>query len=284
MVQIAKYRKKIRSAKNIAKITKAMEMVAASKMKRAQDNAKSSREYANGIIDLSLLLTTQIENSKHILLNVPKVGEKELLVLFAPEKGLCGSMFNNLAKFTLSKIKDLKNPEFILVGKKAKKIISSIGGTVLAEFELGLSQPKYDLVPPIANVITERFLSGEISKISAIYADFVNTMTQLPTVKTLLPLQILRSEYEETENQIDNYYLFEPSSEDIIESILKIYLEVEIYQVVLEAFASEQSARMIAMKNASDNATSLINGLTIDYNKIRQSTITSEILDIGNAS
>jgi F-type H+-transporting ATPase subunit gamma len=109
-------------------------------------------------------------------------------------------------------------------------------------------------------------------------------MTQLPTVKTLLPLQILRSEYEETENQIDNYYLFEPSSEDIIESILKIYLEVEIYQVVLEAFASEQSARMIAMKNASDNATSLINGLTIDYNKIRQSTITSEILDIGNAS
>jgi F-type H+-transporting ATPase subunit gamma len=283
MSQIRTFRKKIKSTKNIAKITRAMQLVSASKMKRAQDIALAGKAYSLGMFDISVALVKYLNPSLHPLLKTEILKEaKDLVVLVAPEKGLCGSLISNLARKVLTtKDLDLKNTEFITVGKKAAQIAKKIGGVIIAEFELGLSSPKYDLVPPIANLITDRFINGLANKVSFIYSDFINTMTQIPIVKVLLPLT-LSLEEESVETDINKEYLFEPTPSEIVNPFLDMYLEVEIYQILLDAFASEQSARMVAMKNANDNANSLIAALTVDYNKERQTSITAEILDIGN--
>lgn len=281
MATIRQIRKQIKSTKNIAKITRAMQMVAASKMKKAQEQAQASREYAMGISDLSYALAQKIDQSLHPLLQGYNAGKKELVVLVAPEKGLCGSLVTNLARVLAESYPDLSLIDFIAVGRKAKSIIIRLNGNLIAEFLLGISQPKYELVPPIAAVISQRFLAGDISRVVAIYTNFINTMVQRPAKMTLLPLQLIK---EDKAAPPAGYYIFEPSAERLAEALLPMYLEIEIYQLLLEAYASEQSARMVAMKNATDNANSLLQALTQGYNKARQAGITSEIIDIATAS
>jgi F-type H+-transporting ATPase subunit gamma len=288
MALIGQYRKKIKSAKNIAKITKAMQLVAASKMKRAQVMASSGKEYAGGIIDLSNLLSKHLNKEIHPLIGDAKdPNAKTLVVLIAPEKGLCGGLVTNLSRYlTLVISQEGKNCEFIVVGNKAKQAARRMGLEPIAEFELGLSYPKYEIVPPIANLVEDKFMSGDVKKVVVVFAEFINTMLQTPQSKTLLPLQLTSQNVDSVETNIENKkdYIFEPSAKEIVNPLLEMYLEVEIYQLLLEAYASEQSARMVAMKNATDNATGLIDELTVEFNKVRQAAITNEILDIGNAN
>lgn len=290
MASIRIYRKKIKSARNIAKITRAMQMVAASKMKRAQEMAQVSRGYADGILDLSNEISFYVDTSINPLLHEVKGNRGQLVIVIAPEKGLCGSLLTNTVRF-INKIvmsDSSKNVKFIAIGKKARYVVGRIGGEIIAEFNIGMSQPTYDIVSPITRLITESFTSGEVGKVSVVYNEFINTMTQKPSFKTILPLTMIGETFSDQEDGAEvaggSDMLFEPSAKDITDSLLERSLEIEIYQFLLEAYASEQSARMLAMKNATDNAEGLISDLTIKFNNARQASITTEIADISSAN
>ncbi len=290
MALIGQYRKKIKSAKNIAKLTRAMQLVAASKMKKAQIMALQGKDYAYGLSDMTHLLSSYIEKGMHPLVGKAVNEDAPVLtVLIAPQKGLCGGLVTNLTRFVaknLTEISDRKK-EFVVVGNKAKLIARRLRLSVIAEFDLELSAPKYDFVLPIARIIEDKFKSGQSSRVEVIYADFVNTMIQAPFKRILLPLDLNIEGIGISDKEdivLKKEYIFEPTPESIVNPLLEMYLEVEIYQILLEAYASEQSARMVAMKNATDNASNLISDLTIDFNKARQANITNEILDIANAN
>lgn len=280
MISTRQFRKKIKSAKNIAQITKAMEMIAASKMKKAQDQAKASRSYSLGLEEISSVLTNQIDIPSNPLLDSRNDNGKELVLLIASDKGLCGAMLTNLTRLIIQTYEDIGGIQFICIGKRAKNIVRSVEGNIIADFDLGFSSPKYEMVPAISKIISEKYLQEEMSRVSVIYTEFINTMMQKPAQKTLLPLSLIK---KEDELNLGNtvLYLYEPSAEKITESLLGMYLEKEIYQFLLEAYASEQSSRMVAMKNATDNAEELTSSLTLEYNQARQAGITAEIIDIG---
>ena len=280
MASLRQIKRRIKTAKNIAQITKAMEMVAASKMKRAQNQALASKPYAEKLYAITgSLVGIDKEASPPLLANIERAQKNTIFIIVAPEKGLCGSLVSNLGKEFNSLPKD--SPiHFITIGKKARDLILRINGQILAHFELGLGQPKFEIVPPIVNIITEKFIKGEINKVFSLYTDFVNTIIQRPVIKQLLPVTGLIN----SEEVIKTDFQFEPSPQIVLESLLPHYLEMEIYQIVLEAYASEQSARMIAMKNATDNASEITQELTLVYNKLRQAAITNEIADIVTAS
>src|SRR4030042_5611821 len=227
MASIRQYRKKIKSAKNIAKITRAMQMVAASKMKKAQDAADSGRDYAKELQYLAGLLSNYLDPNKHPLLKSTDVSQgRELILFLAPEKGLCGGLLTNLSKkLALTYPKLGSAQDFIAVGKKAKNIITRLGGNIIYEFEIGISRPSYELVPAISKLIEEKFLTGEVDKVTVFYMEFVNTMEQLPLQKVLLPLKLTLTD-ETTIKTTD--FLFEPTEEILVTSLLERYLEVEI--------------------------------------------------------
>lgn len=286
MALLGQYKKKIKSSKNIAKLTRAMQLVAASKMKKAQLYAMAGKEYADGVYKLSSLVTHHYDEGTHRLTgkgNIINSG-RSLFVLIAPEKGLCGGLITNLSKFIYKEYVGVgKNCDFVVIGKKAKQVAKRFNLNVIADFDLGVSGPKYDMVPPISRIIEERFITNKNYKVRAIYSEFVNTMEQSPVSKVLLPMEV--NDDKNSSNGFNEVgdYKFEPDVQSIANPLLEIYLEVEIYQLLLEAYASEQSARMVAMKNATDNANGLIDELTVEYNKVRQSAITNELLDIQNA-
>jgi F-type H+-transporting ATPase subunit gamma len=283
MALIGAFKKKIKSAKNIAKITRAMQLVAASKMKKAQNSALSGKEYADGVYSLSGLVAKYYDEDTNKLVNKDnKKAAKTMIVLVAPEKGLCGSLITNLSKFVYKIMAEEKDSEFLVIGKKAKQITARLRGNLIADFEMGVSSPKYDMVPPIARIIEERFIGGLNDKVVVVYSEFINTMEQKPKVKSLLPLTIEEGVSNDKPEYLSDYK-FEPSLGEIANPLFEMYLETEIYQLLLESYASEQSARMVAMKNATDNASSLIEDLTVEFNKARQSAITNELLDIQNA-
>lgn len=286
MSAIAKYRKKIKSAKNIAKITKAMQMVAASKMRRAQDSATRSKVYTSELVNLSSILSSQIDESVHPLLRKSST-TRDLIVIIAPEKGLCGSLVTNISRKLLEIIgsTDASKTDFIVVGKKARHIVGKMSGNIIGEFTLGVSQPTYEIVPPITRLVEKEFVDGVVGRVVCLYTEFHTTINQETLYKVLLPLSLAGNDILEksVENGYKGYIKFEPSADVVCTEFLSMFLETEIYQLLLESYASEQSARMVAMKNATDNAKSLMSQLTLEYNKKRQEMITSEIIDIGNA-
>lgn len=284
MSQILQFRKKIKSTKNIAKITRAMEMVAASKIRKAQNLAEQSRFYAVEMHSLGSLLGKNVETSIYPLLAEGNNSGNDLVVLIGPEKGLCGNLNVNLTRglMEIMESKVVNKIEFITVGKKAINIARHFEGEIIAEFSLGISQPTYEFVPGISRVIEERFTKGDIRRVIVVYNDFISTLEQKVRYRIILPLKLSGIESDVEEKSMQEV-IFEPGVKDICESFLSLYIETQIYELILESFASEQSARMVAMKKATDNARDLISSLTLDYNKTRQNIITSEITDIGNS-
>lgn len=266
-------KRRIKATKNIAKVTKAMQMVAATKMSRAQKAALMSRPYANHLAEVAKHLSQNRSEATHPFL-INRAGEavKELTVVVAPEKGLCGSLASGLESLLTQ-----HHGSFVSVGAKARGLILKNKRELLADFPLGLRLPGFDLVPPLAHLITKGFIKGEYGRVTIVYSHFVNTLKQNAAEKLLLPI-IMGA--ETTEKVLFRDYIFEPDPQSLLDSLLKHYLETEIFQVLLEGFASEQSARMISMKNATDNAGAVIEELTMFYNKSRQQEITSEIADI----
>ncbi len=283
MASIRQFRKKIKSAKNIAKITKAMQMVAASKMKRAQLQADMGKEYATEVMNLSSMLSIRLNPSLHQLLQPHSDTLKTLVILIAPEKGLCGGLLTTLGRKLLLTYPKISDVDFIAIGKKARNIIERLGGNIIAQFSIGFSQPTFEIVPQITRLAKDIYLNGSVGRVAVVYMEYINTMHQEPMEKKLLPLSLVHQELRINEDQSFEY-LFEPSADEIVEGLLSRYLEVETYQFLVEAYASEQSARMVAMKNATDNANSLISDLTLSFNKARQAGITAELIDISAAN
>ena len=278
-------RRRIKSIRNTAQITKAMQMVAASKMRRAQQHALAGRPYAALMNKVLVSLQKRTDPRLHPLLAIGP-GKKELLLIISTDKGLCGALNTNLfrdaAKFDQSKT------AFVVTGKKARQFISRTKRELLADFELKDS-PSFVETKPISKFCTEKFLKREVDKVTVLYTHFINTINQRPVVETLLPISsfdLLKNEpdqsaTEDTDPMVG--YLFEPNAEVVLDSRLPYYISYQVFQMILDARASEHSARMVAMKNATDNANQFIKDLTLEYNKMRQAGITIELLEIATA-
>lgn len=274
-------RSRIRSVKNTSKITKAMELVSAAKMRRAQSQALGGRPYSEIINNVLSEIASKINPDLHPLL-VNETNGSELILLISTDRGLCGSLNTNLFR----KVTDTQGEvSFITIGKKGQVFISKTSRNLNADFELE-EKPTLEHARKIAQFLINSFLSKEFGKIHLVYTDFENTLKQTAVKRQLLPIvskEMLEKIATEGENNSIEFK-FEPNPDEVLETILPHYIEMEVYQVLLEAAASEHSARMVAMKNASDNAAELVDELTLIYNQARQEAITNEILDISTAS
>lgn len=274
-------RGRIKSIKNTSKVTKAMELVSAAKMRRAQENATDGRPYSQLITKVLDNIATKIDPNSHPLL-LAEDNKNEAVLLITTDRGLCGSLNTNLFKETL---RLEGNISFITVGRKGENFISKSSKALVADFAL-LEKPTHVFARTIAKFIIDGFLNKEFGRVHVVYTKFESTLLQVATMRTLLPI-INKEIFEEIgENPKETFsdYLFEPNADQVLETILPHYVEMEIYQILLEAAASEHSARMVAMKNASDNAEELVDDLTLAYNQVRQANITNELLDISTAS
>ncbi|WP_370980537.1 F0F1 ATP synthase subunit gamma [Agaribacterium sp. ZY112] len=272
-------RTKIGSIKNTQKITKAMEMVAASKMRRAQDRMSAGKPYAQRIRSVVRHIAAGNPEYKHMYLSereVKRVG----YILVSTDRGLCGGLNINLFKTAIRHSKEWADQEveidFCLIGAKAAAFFKSVGGNIVASTRDTGEQPEVSHLIGSVKVMLDAFAEGKIDHLYLVGNDFVNTMTQAPYVNQLLPLQA--DEDEGLRHQWD--YLYEPDAQDLLEGLLTRYIESQVYQAVVENVACEQAARMIAMKSATDNAGSMIDDLQTVYNKARQAAITQEISEI----
>jgi F-type H+-transporting ATPase subunit gamma len=274
-------RRRIRSVSNMSQITRAMEMVSAAKMRKAQQRVLASRPYAErlqGVIaDLASVPQDAEALAKYPLLasrdNIRAAG----IILITPDRGLTGALNTNILRRASRYITaDAGVPvEVVAAGKKGRDFMVRTGQNVVAEFTgLGDTLTLEDM-RGVAEVVTEDFLSGKIDAVYIVYAEYVNTLTQRPVVKQLLPIEVPAEQGTYTD------YIFEPSGQEVLESLLPRYAEVQLYQAFLESIASEHSARMVAMKNATENAKDLVGELRLTYNKARQSQITQEVAEIA---
>ena len=269
-------RRRIRSVKNTAQITKAMQMVAASKMRKAQAAALAGRPYQEALDRVLGALHGKVDPLENPLLEERPV-QRELIVVISTDKGLCGPLNTNLFR-ELTTV-DSANPVFITVGKKGVQYLARTRRELLADFPAS-EVPRFREIRPVASFCAERFLSHDVDQVRVLYPKFVNTLSQQPTFHRLLPITPAAIA---PEGKPSGEFVFEPNETAVLAAILPHYLGYEIYQMVLDARASEHSARMVAMKNATDNAKQVVKDLTLEYNKIRQASITTELLDITTA-
>jgi F-type H+-transporting ATPase subunit gamma len=276
-------RRRIRSISSTAQITKAMQMVAASKMRKAQLAALAGRPFVKMLYRIQREATTRMLDFSHPLLAHREV-HRRAVVLVGGDKGLCGALNNNV--FRLAAEFDPQSTLFITAGRKASQFIARTGRQLVAEFAYG-DTPGISEARSIAAFARDLFLKREVDQVMIIATRFVNTLTQQPLCLDYLPVGEIRamkipgvrSEEELAADTTES--LFEPSPEFVLSYMLSHYLDIFVYQVLLNAKASEQSARMVSMKNATDSAESLIKDLQLEYNKLRQGNITKELLEIA---
>ena len=285
-------RRRIKSIKNTAQITKAMQMVASAKMRKAQGAALAGRPYAEIINRVLVSIRRHTDISLHPLLEVRPVN-RELVILISPDKGLCGALNTNL--FREANAFDPAKTSFVSAGRRAQQHLARFRRKLLADFPVP-DQPRLFDTKVISKFAIEQFLAGKVDKVTVLYTKFVNTLVQKPVARTLLPISPFElpappkgeevkadAKAQPQTDGVQSGYLFEPGASDVLSSILPHYLHYEIFQMIIDARASEHSARMVAMKNATDNAQTLIRDLTLEYNKIRQNSITTELLEISTA-
>ena len=280
-------RRRIKSVKNTSQITKAMQMVAAAKMRKAQQVALAGRAYAELLSKVLRSVAGGAEEGAHDLLREREV-KKELVIVISPDKGLCGALNTNLfrevAKF------DPTKTVFVAAGRKATQFIARTNRELIAEFPLKDS-PAFLETKNIGKFAMEKFTSGEVDKVTVVFTDFINTLSQMPKAKTILPITSLEvtsgiggaQEDAKVTAADSTEYVFEPNIGEVLSAVLPHHVYFQIYQMVLDSRASEHSARMVAMKAATDNAKQLIKDLTLEYNKVRQAAITTELLEITTA-
>ena|SRR3990172_5616843 len=278
--QLREIRRRIRSVQSTAKITRAMELVAASKMRRAQLNALAGRPYAEKmrwvLADLAETLPLMDPETVHPLLQKREETKAVEVILVTPNRGLSGGLPTMLNRRAAQFIMDAGAPaRVVAVGKKGRDFMRRTGQELVAEFLNIGDYPGYEEIRPLVHVVIQDFIEGKADEVYILYAQFVNTVVQRPELFKLLPVEAP----EDAETAAVDY-IYEPTREGVLAELLPRYIERQVYGAVLEAIASEQSARMVAMRNATDNANELIKDLTLVYNKARQESITSELLDI----
>ena len=280
MASSQEIRSQIASIQNTQKITKAMEMVAASKMKKAQDQMTRARPYADKISNVIAHLAQAHPEYSSEFFNQREVKKKGYIII-SSDRGLCGGLNNNLFKLIVETIEDDKKknikPAFSLIGSKATSFFQRMGGDVMAQTAQLGDKPKVEQVLGLIKSTIDSFISGEIDEVYIVYNKFLNTVSQDPTMQKVLPIKT-----EEKDNDYDHYwdYLYEPDAETVLESLFTRYIESLVYRGLVENLACEQASRMVAMKAASDNATDLTAELQLIYNKNRQAAITQEISEI----
>jgi F-type H+-transporting ATPase subunit gamma len=273
-------RSKIASIKSTQKITAAMQTVAASKMRKAQDRMAASRPYAEKMLQVINHLYYATPEYKHSFIAKGRPRKKIGYIIISSDRGLCGGLNTNLFRKLVLEIKEQRklgvDPAFCPIGTKALAFFRRFGGNVLAEAtRLGDKPHAADLIGPV-KVMLNAFEAGEIDALYVVFNRFVNTMTQQPTIRQLVPIVS-----DEAMTQTHSWdYIYEPDAKAVLDTLLQRYIESLVYQVVVENNACEQSARMVAMKAATDNAGSLIDELQLVYNKARQAAITQEIAEI----
>ena len=278
MANIRLIKSRIKSAKSISQITKAMELVSASKMRKAQASALAGKLYAQKIRDMVFSLAARTDISNHPLLQQPLTDtKKRLVILISTTKGLCGGLNITLFRTMMKEYPSFENLEFVTLGTKGTNFVTGMHGVLKADFSDNV--PFVDSVPALTELLTEAFLSGAVTGVDVVYNEFVSVLKQIPRKKTLLPLTL--TELPEDTKGPD--FLIEPSVSEVFEALLPHYLENQVRDAVLQADASEHSARMVAMRNATDNALSFMEELTLVYNKARQEKITYEISDMITA-
>jgi F-type H+-transporting ATPase subunit gamma len=276
MPDIRKVKRRIKGVQNISKITRAMEMIAASKMRKAQERGLQGRPYSEKIQQvIADLAALNDSGQQHPLLQRREV-KKILIVHITPDRGLCGGLNANLNRRLAGFIMEQKNPVGVIaVGRKGRDFSARAGLDVRAEFtDLG-DQPAFLDTIPVSRIVIDEYTGTRFDMVYISYANFISTMVQKTVIKQLLPV---RPAPIPAGQNVD--YLYEPGAKEVLGGLLPRFVEMEIYHAILESIASEQSARMVAMRSATDAAAELISDLTLLYNKARQEAITRELLDI----
>jgi len=275
MANIRVIRRRIRSIQSTAKITKAMEMVATSKMRRAQERVLAGRPYAEKIQQVLADLAAQPGRTVHPLLERREVNRVQAIHITA-DRGLCGGLNTNMNRSTATFILEQVAPTVLItVGRKGRQFMVRYGREVRAEFTGISDRPSLLDTVPISRIVIDDYTSGLVDQVYLAYTRFVTTMTQRPVVQQLLPVEPARME-----RGGEIKYIYEPTSRVVLAELLPRFVEMEVYHAILESIASEQSTRMVAMRNATENANEMIEDLTLVYNKARQEMITRELLDI----
>lgn len=282
-------RRRIKSVKNTAQITKAMQMVASSKMRKAQLAAQAGRPYATLMNDVLAAVTEGAGEFTHALMEQRPV-KKRALIVVTTDKGLCGALNSNLLREAGKLDKD--TTVYVCAGRKGSQYVARTKRNLAAEFTYK-DAPLFSEARAISKFAQELFLKGEVDRVDVLYTNFINTLTQKPEMRPLLPIgeiQALDADVSGENAEAHKLqhseleYQFEPGAGTVLGNLLPHYLNYQVYQFLLEAKASEHSARMVAMKNATDNAKQLIKDLTLEYNKLRQANITKELLEITSAA
>jgi F-type H+-transporting ATPase subunit gamma len=292
VASIREIKRRIKSIQNIAQVTRAMQMVAASRMRRAQELALASRPYANKAWEILTHLAAQRGNVQrlHPLLTQRDPIKNVAIVLITADRGLAGAYNANIIRTTVRFMaeNEREDAKLITVGRKGRDLMARYGRTIIAEFSDLPPYPTALDIAPIAHVAIDGFLAGDYDEVLIAYTRFINTLRQEPAIRLLLPIhpgdpegQIVMSRHLTQEvTMATGEYLYEPDPVSLLDTILPRFTELQIYQAILEARASEESARMVSMRNATENANELIGDLTLTYNKVRQEAITKEMLDI----
>jgi F-type H+-transporting ATPase subunit gamma len=280
-------RRRIKSIRNTAQITKAMQMVAASKMRKAQQSALAGRPYATLMNEVLAEVTANAGDFAHPLMDVRQVRKRAVIVV-STDKGLCGALNSNLLREAARFDKD--TTVYITAGRKASQFVARTRRHLAAEFTYK-DAPLFGEARAISRFTQDLFVKGEVDAVDILFTNFVSTLSQKPEVRPLLPVGEITALEAGVEGDAAGgkllkgatEFLFEPGADQVLGGLLPHYLNFQVYQILLEAKASEHSSRMVAMKNATDNAQQLIKDLTLEYNKLRQANITKELLEITTA-
>ena len=285
MATAREIRRRIRSVKNVAQITRAVQMVASSKMRRAQERVVASRPYSDELMRLVARLAKQAGDEEDLPLMMSRPVRRVGVVVISPDRGLAGGLPGNISRRVAQLATDLRREagnsslpiSYVAVGRRGRDFLARTQQPLIAEFTNLGDQPAQADVRAIARAVSDAYLNGDVDRVLLVYPKFVSTVVQTPTVIQLLPVE--PPEEAET-NGPTPQYIYEPNAAEIFAALLPRYIETLIYQPLLENVASFYSAQMVAMKNATDNATDLVDDLTLTYNKARQTAITTQILEV----
>jgi F-type H+-transporting ATPase subunit gamma len=286
MANTREFRLRIQSIKNLSQVTRALQAVSASRVRKAMQAVASTRPYTTKAWQVLTHLAAQPgHTSLHPLLTERLVTKNVLVVLITGDRGLAGAYTTNIIRYTAQNFDDLSTPvSYITVGRKGRDLLIRRRKKIVGEYSHLPTTPSFSDVSAIGRQAVEEFLTGEVDQVYLVYTQFVNMLKQVPMVKQLLPL-----EWESETGRVMELgggrgvhaaYVYEPGETEILDEIVPRFTQVQIYQAILESLASEHAARMVAMKNATDAATELADGLQLQYNKVRQQNITNEMLDI----
>jgi F-type H+-transporting ATPase subunit gamma len=274
-------RRRIASVRNIKQITRAMQFVAASKLKRAQDSTLQSRQYADKIDEVLADLASVLGEEEHPLL-AKREGGTRAVVLLTTDRGLAGSLNTNTIRFTAQLITEHEGElRVVTVGRKGQAAMRRARVPIAASFDGFGDRPTFAQVVPLARLLTDDYIAGTYATIDLVYPRFISTLSQRPVVDRLLPVEPSDTAAEGIPGR---QFIFEPNPDEVLRNLLPRYVATRVFQAVLEVTASEQSARMVAMKNATENAQELIEDLTLTYNKVRQANITREMIEIATGA